>query len=87
MSRVVFVGFAVGLAVLGGACHATEAQLRSRAAFDLNCPEDQLQITKIDMRTRGVRACGQQATYIESCAGADGSKCTWVLNTDSRREQ
>lgn len=84
MSRVVGVALLAALASLA-ACHATEKQLRARAAFDLNCPEDQIQITKIDFRTRGVRACGEQATYVEACQGSGQSSCTWVLNTDSRR--
>lgn len=84
MSRVVGVALLAAPASLA-ACHATEKQLRARAAFDLNCPEDQIQITKIDFRTRGVRACGEQATYVEACQGSGQSSCTWVLNTDSRR--
>jgi hypothetical protein len=65
--------------ILAG-CTATESQLRSRAAFDLQCDAKSLQIVKIDSRTRGVRGCGQQATYVESCSGPNGSNCTWVLN-------
>ena len=67
------------------ACGATLEQLRSRASFDLGCPANQLDVVEIDQRTRGVRGCGKQATYVESCTTADRSTgCTWVLNTDSR---
>ena len=69
---------AVSLAALVG-CSATKEQLLKRAAFDLRCTKDEMRVTRIDARTRGVRGCGKQATYIESCDANRGS-CTWVLN-------
>lgn len=84
MERTIFAGLVV---VLTG-CGATEEQLRTRAAFDLHCDENQLQLIEIDNRTMGVRGCGQQVTYVESCDGPKGgmaTSCTWVLNTDSSR--
>jgi hypothetical protein len=78
----------LGLVTLS-ACGASLEQLQARAAFDLNCPQDKLQVTEIDDRTRGVRGCGQQVTYVESCQaiGGYGQKmgCTWVLNTDGKK--
>jgi hypothetical protein len=67
-------------------CGATIEQLRSRASFDLNCAENKLQVVEIDQRTRGVRGCGKQATYVENCTtpGRDRNSCTWVMNTESR---
>jgi hypothetical protein len=59
-------------------------RLLKRAAFDLNCTKDELSVTKLDDRTRGVRGCGQKATYVESCdapPSSFGRKCTWVMNT------
>ena len=69
-------------ALLG--CGASVSQLRSRASFDLDCPAQQLRITEIDARTRGVRGCGQRVTYIESCSDSRRARntCTWVLNRD-----
>lgn len=64
-------------------CGASTSQLRSRAAFDLQCDEARLQIVEIDSATRGVVGCGQRATYIEVCR-AKGTSCTWVLNADLR---
>ncbi|MBN1609323.1 MAG: hypothetical protein JW940_22015 [Polyangiaceae bacterium] len=87
MRILLCVPFVLVLAALL-ACGATEDQLRARAAFDLDCPESKVHIITIDDRTRGVRACGQQATYVEACDGPKGSaatSCTWVLNTDSTR--
>lgn len=71
-----------------GCASASEDQLRARAAYDLECNQNNLRVIEIDERTRGVRGCGQKVTYVESCDGARDSlmtNCTWVLNTDSRR--
>ena len=69
---------------------ATEAQLKSRAAFDFDCNESQLVLHKIDDRTRGVTGCGHRATYVEVCNacanGYQGCDCSWLLNTDGRRD-
>lgn len=67
---------------------ASESKLRTRAAFDLNCNKDNIRIVRLDGRTRGVSGCGQQVTYVESCDQVGNTlinKCTWVLNSDSRR--
>ena len=81
MGRYVLVALAFVLAACGG---ASADQLRSRAAFDMSCPENQLQVIELDGRTQGVTGCGRRNTYVESCeqygrtAGKTG--CTWVLN-------
>lgn len=72
---------------LGCMKSATNKKLVERASFDFNCPPANIQVVELDSRTRGVRACGQQATYVESCDGPKdviATKCTWVQNTDSR---
>ena len=82
--KKLLLGLGLGLGVFG--CGASEEQLRSRAAFDLKCPQGQLEITEIDDRTRGVRGCDGQATYVESCTAPDRSSgCTWVMNSDSHK--
>jgi hypothetical protein len=77
--------------LIGAGCAgATGDQLTSRAAFDLNCPRDQISVIEIDDQTRGVRGCGQQNTYVESCNGVKsgiGTQCTWVLNSDSTEKK
>lgn len=75
--------FMVAAAGLVG-CGATEEQLRARAAFDLKCDESQLEIVPIDERTRGVRGCGHQGTYVESCAQQNRTNCSWILNSDDK---
>jgi hypothetical protein len=62
-------------------CWATQEQLLNRASFDLECPISKLRVTEIDSRTRGVKGCGDQAVYIESCDGQNRTNCTWVMNT------
>ena len=71
------------------ACGASAEQLQTRAAFDLNCPAQQISVIELDGRTRGVTGCGQRATYVESCDRVDGygkHGCTWVLN-DARNSK
>lgn len=82
----------LAFAVLACGCaagRASDPQLLKRAAFDLDCAEGSLEIVALDPRTRGVRGCGQRATYVEQCKpcanGYLGCECTWVLNTDARR--
>jgi hypothetical protein len=79
-----------GVALLVGtllACGgATQDQLKTRAAFDLNCSEAEVHVTQLDSKTRGVSGCGRRATYIEACdgpAGAISRTCTWVMNVVS----
>jgi hypothetical protein len=51
------------------------AKLRTRAAFDLDCPEDQLSLTDLDQSTSGAAGCGRRASYLGICSGF---ACTWV---------
>jgi len=79
---------AVGLAAPGCFATAGQDQLVNRASFDLRCPGPEIEIVELDQRTRGVRGCGQQATYVESCDGPRtqlNTKCTWVLNSPARQ--
>jgi hypothetical protein len=75
------------MALMVSGCGAELEDLRTRAAFDLQCPEKKVHLHYIDDRTQGVIACGQQATYVESCEnpGKFDEDCTWVLNGSSRR--
>ncbi|WP_236606580.1 hypothetical protein [Sandaracinus amylolyticus] len=58
--------------------------LRQRAAFDIDCPEAQIEATDLPGEAAGVSGCGRRATYVEHCdRGGWGSRlnCTWVLNS------
>jgi hypothetical protein len=72
-----------GVAVTGGCATAAQQKdkLLKRAAFDLKCTKDELSVTKLDERTRGVRGCGRQATYVRSCSDDYNINCTWVMNS------
>lgn len=71
--------------LLGAGCVFTAmtwhgGALRSRASYELQCPETQLQITELGDKTAGVDGCGRRATYVyNSDAGA------WLLNSPISR--
>jgi hypothetical protein len=66
-----------------GGASASTSQLKTRAAFDLNCPESAIEVSELDKVTRGVRGCGKQRTYVESCKSNEYGNydCTWVMNS------
>ncbi|MCA9548902.1 MAG: hypothetical protein KC933_02635 [Myxococcales bacterium] len=61
------------------ACAPTGA-LITRAAFDLDCPKDRLQLHDLGPSTKGVKGCGRKATYVWSCG--TNQSCAWVMNSD-----
>jgi hypothetical protein len=66
-----------------GARERIRGDLRKRAAFDLQCPEEQIQLTELgDFWTQGATGCGRRATYIRTSDA-------WVLNspTDEQLKQ
>ncbi len=88
---MVAAGLLMGVLLLGcTSMGASDAQLRKRAAFDLDCEEGNLELVELDERTKGVRGCEQRATYVEMCKpcanGYQGCECSWVLNTDGRKQ-
>lgn len=66
----------VTLLALGG-CSNALANLRTRASFDLGCPENQLKQYKLGGGAWGVTGCGKKATYV--LAGVPPHR-SWVLN-------
>ena len=67
---------------VGGGASNVRDTLRPRAAFDLGCTQQQLNVTQLNDTTYGVRGCGRQATYVWSCHNVAGSnsQCDWSLN-------
>lgn len=62
-------------------CGASEFdQLRSRAAFEFDCPEREIQIKNLDDESNafGVSGCGKRAVYLYDCPDYD---CRWILNS------
>jgi hypothetical protein len=73
------------MALGAAACGPNLQSLRTRAAFDLQCNQ-QVDIVDIDKRTKGVVACGKQATYVENCQvtrWGGGLECTWIRNSEA----
>jgi hypothetical protein len=88
MKRVIVL-FVLGASSIG--CSTVPARvnlLKERAAFDLQCPKEQIETTDLGGgKTYGVRGCGKQVTYVAgySCKNSAALKyCKWVMNTDSQ---
>jgi hypothetical protein len=60
------------------------ANLRKRAAHDLDCPQESLVTTNLGAGAWGVDGCGQSATYVlVGSASVPGSR-HWVMNSVSQ---
>ncbi len=74
------------LAVLLAGCSATlmVPTVQTRAAFDLSCSKDNLNIIKLGGGSYGVRGCGKQATYVVDgpCGLENDQRCTAELNSE-----
>src|SRR5436309_312366 len=58
-------GWILGMTFLGAThCAPPLGELRTRAAFDLVCAGDSLQVQSIGVHTYGVEGCGKRATYV-----------------------
>jgi hypothetical protein len=71
---------AVPLFLLATGCASWQERLVPQAAFDLNCPESQLNLILLGPHTAGVNGCGKRATYIDLCRGPYGANCQWIMN-------
>jgi hypothetical protein len=67
------------LLVIGSGCGATAAQLKNRAAIDLDCQPSSLAILSIDAATKSVNGCGRQAIYVEQFNHS--VRPAWLLNS------
>ena len=80
----------LALCFLGGCATTTnDNDLRTRAAFDLQCEGAKLQIVDIDDRTRGVSGCGQRASYVKTelpPTWTEPAKEAWVKNSETSPE-
>jgi hypothetical protein len=70
------------LIVCVGGCGAYRAEshvdaLKTRAAFDLKCPEGSVQAAELATNSWGVRCAGQQGTYLW-----DYPHQVWVMNSE-----
>jgi hypothetical protein len=82
MIRICALVVLLPVCLQAGCAAALERDLRKRAAFDLQCPEEQLQLTPLGNTTfgnqstppYGVAGCNKRAAYVYTSGG-------WVLNT------
>jgi hypothetical protein len=65
MSRRLVVLASVAALPLSG-CWASEAQLRQRAAADLDCAPDKLEVAEVGNGIHRVSGCDKQDTYVYS---------------------
>jgi hypothetical protein len=83
-----WLGFVVGTLVLLATSCATSSPKREHpvlgmAAFDLNCPKEQISIQVIEREIWGATGCGQRARYIRVCqkvslkVSVKGDECHW----------
>jgi hypothetical protein len=72
--------------VINAGCFATGSKAHfmdsgvKKAAFDMHCAEDQLEVTSLAGGSVGVRGCGKQSRY-EYVSGTG-----WVLNAAEERK-
>lgn len=76
---------ACSLSVIGCFAAATPnlATLKTRAAFDLNCPQKDLELVKLSAEVYGVTGCSRRASYVNSPSSYD----EWLMNSDSSKEE
>ncbi len=81
IARLTLVSIFLVLGCSGG----SQSSLRTRAAFDLSCDQNQLQIVELDDGVQGVTGCGHRATYVKSCEGQGFARsCQWILNSSEK---
>ncbi|MDQ3034814.1 MAG: hypothetical protein M3Y87_20560 [Myxococcota bacterium] len=81
---IVVVAFSAALLFACGGGANLDDSLKTRAAFDFGCDEQQIRVTNLGANTRGVEGCGHRATYVLDCSSYSFGNCTggdWIANT------
>ena len=76
------------VALICASCIATSGQadlVLRRAAFDLQCPDGQLQVSNLGHNAFGVVGCGKRAAYVVDCKNAMMDSCTAIMNSGEKR--
>jgi len=55
--------------------------LGTRAAFDFDCPKEQLEFTALSAKQQGVKGCGHRATY--TYARSDVGRWDWFMDSSA----
>lgn len=75
-----FLGLVVILFAATGCRAAMRDNLRTRAAFELDCPAEKLTLTELGgFTTQGVSGCDRKAVYVLN------HNNQWLLNSDAER--
>ncbi len=74
----------VSLLLLAGCASTMQDAVLSRAAFDLECPSNQLFVQELGVRTIGARGCGKRATYIAVGECSIPGTCMALLESQNR---
>lgn len=84
MNRSGLAFASVILAVFVGACEVNPVpKVAERAAFDMNCPTNQIAVTQGDGCTYYARGCGVKAAYIVRAKNADAMVCCPPIGCDA----
>lgn len=71
-----------------GCAGGAQKVVRTRAAFDMECPADALELEELSQCSYGVRGCGKKAAYVVRPGSPDDQLCVCagpcdaVLNLD-----
>jgi len=77
----------IPLLLLLGCSSDASSELQVRGAQDLDCPETQVDVTRINDSNYLVTGCGKRLYYRQSCAQLDGAgnQCTLAPSVDQPR--
>jgi len=63
------------------ACGPSIGSVAPQAAFDLDCPEEEVEVVPISEGVVGVNGCGQRATYVRT---GNGIGANWILSSKAK---
>lgn len=67
-----------GGCVVSGTVKAFKIEGLDRAAFEMSCPKEQIELTQLPNATVGVTGCGKKLVYVDVRGHG------WVLNSDTQ---
>lgn len=67
----------------GGCAGGARSVVQRRAAFDMDCPAEALELEELSQCSYGVRGCGKKAAYIVKPGSPDDQLCACVGPCDA----
>jgi hypothetical protein len=71
----------LALSLVACACGPTVQSVAPQAAFDLDCPAENLELVEVQVGVVGVNGCGQRATYVRT---GNGPAANWILSARAK---